>query len=142
MKILVFIVIVVGFPLAAFSRERLIFHPPASDFRDALITAYITQSYPDTPSPYVFARVDLNADGVPEYIARSTKTREKKPTPYHILSLRRRTVSDWGMITAQKLEISDKKTYGHRHVIVYNDTQNDFYREIWTWNKRIYVKNP
>jgi hypothetical protein len=118
---------------SGFAREALIFRAPTEDHRDQVIAEYVSTHYPQTLKPYLFARADLNDDGIPEYIVRAQNHSRKAVSPHHILSVRRRQVTDWGVISAQKLEISDKKQGVFRQILVYNQLRNDFYHEIWLY---------
>lgn len=136
-----FLLILLMLPLTAHAGEPLFFKSPSDDFRDGVIAGFVAATYPDTPAPYAFARTDLNGDGVPEYIVKPAGL-AKGLSPHHILSLRRRQVTDMGLIRAGKMEISDKKSYGVRDVVVYTKPANDFYRETWGWNGQTFAPLP
>jgi hypothetical protein len=133
-----FFILVLFCTNVANAREMLVYTPPSDDFRDRIIVGYIQKNYPDIPAPLTFARTDLNGDGVPEYLATSAKN----PSKHVILGLRRRQVTEMGKMTAQKLEISDKKTYGVRDLLVYNQPRNDFFFELWVWRGNMYGLKP
>lgn len=124
----------------ALARETLRFKPPGDDYRDQIVIAHLEKTAPTPATPYEFARVDLNGDGIPEYIARQAQADGIKVTPHQILSLRRRQITDWGTLPARKLEISDKKHYGFRDILVYNNPRNDFYHDVWEWDGTAYTK--
>jgi hypothetical protein len=141
MKNLFFIFLALTLSWPAGARETLRFKAPADDYRDRIVSAYLVQNAPQTRTPFKFARIDLNGDGVPEYIARPAGTDARTLTPHHVLSLRRRQITDWGTIPATKMEISDKKHYGFRDILVYNNTRNDFYHDVWEWNGTAFAKS-
>lgn len=108
---------------------------PAETYKQKQIIEQAKQDGFDTE--LVLAPADLNNDAIDEYIVRpaDTKSCPQKPLcPYKIIAFQDRTPIELGTFDAHKIQLSDKKTYGVRSIIVYNQPHNDYAHETAHWN--------
>lgn len=85
---------------------------------------------------YLAMAVDLNNDGIDEYIFKQqSKTPHKTGlTPHFIFALNAREPILLGKFPAKNIRIMTKKDYGIHEIMVYNKPYNDFAGDIYAWN--------
>jgi len=119
------------------ARESLTYSSGLAERKDRQIYAFVQEQeiYPDVTS-IELAKIDLNADGLAEYIARPARTAcaQSQFCLYTLVVFKDRTPLLLNKIEAKNLMISTKKTYGIRDLIVYTNPQNDFQARIYSWN--------
>ncbi len=120
----------------AMAIESLRFQAPVSYKEKQAIT--LVKKLHTTPRiTYHIATTDLNNDAIDEYIIKPASARDcqKKPLCQHsIIALQDHAPLLIGQFDAHKILISDKKTYGVRHIIVYNQPHNDFKTATAIWS--------
>jgi hypothetical protein len=117
--------------LPARADEPLTFRSAGSDFHQKLLADYLLQTQ-GAEGPFLTAQGDLNGDGITEHFLKSEKT--SPVADVYLLGVKHREVTLLGKIPARKIEITDKKQWGVRRLVVYNDPGNDFRSQIWVWN--------
>lgn len=83
------------------------------------------------------ASLDLNYDGMPEYIIKSCP--HDQLCNFHIIGFGADTadpVRPLGHMTGQSLQISDKSDYGVRRLMVQDNELNDFAVTYYSWNTK------
>lgn len=121
---------------SAHSFERLRFQPVDS-YKEKTVLAFIKTHNKIPDESYLLATTDLNDDFIDEYILRPQfegSCPNKPLCPYQIVAFQDHEPILIGQFDAHKILISDKKTYGIRHLIVYNGPHNDFKHETAIWN--------
>lgn len=119
-------------PSSAYADQQLVFKPADNHYKSRIVAAFVQKTNAAERGPFLVAKLDLNADGVPEYFVKSAL--QAKQQNHWLIALKRRTPTFLTKIPATKIIISDKKIYGIRKLIVYNQPGNDFHREIFSWN--------
>jgi len=120
----------------AFASEKLRFVEPES-FKDKQIVDFIAKSSETSTDEYILAHIDLNNDAIDEYIVKPKLVQNcpKAPLcPYSIMAFENRLPISLKQFDAHKILISNKKTYGVRGIIVYNDFYNDFKFKTFNWS--------
>lgn len=133
--LLTFLLIFVTFS-NAYAQQGLKFGP-ATTYKQKQIIEFVTAQAPESNQKYALAAVDLNDDAIDEYIVRpeSAQLCPKKPLcPYQIIAFQDHKPISIGAFDAHKILILDKKTYGIRHIIVYNQSHNDYAHETAIWD--------
>ena len=124
----------IPFPAHAFESLRF---QEADSYKENQILDFIKTQNKTAQDIYHLAPFDLNNDAIDEYIIKpkSAKNCPQAPLcPYQIVAFQERQPILIGSFDAHKILISDKKTYGIRHIIVYNQRHNDFKTAIAVWN--------
>ncbi len=123
--------------LPAFAAQPLIFRPSVKDAREQSVLDYLTLIRRFDPStPFTIATIDLNGDGVNEWIVRQdlTPTCETNAScRYDVVGLNEKQPELLGAFTARKVGISDEKQYGVRNLLVYNEKNDDFAFKTYIW---------
>lgn len=121
----------------SYAAERLVFRDAPKDTREESVIAMLaTDGAIKADIPYKIAAIDLNGDGVDEWIV------NQKPSPdcetrarctFAIAGLSGKQPVILGDIAARKITLSDDRTYGISRLNVYNNAQDDFASEIYVW---------
>ncbi len=120
----------------ALAKEQLRFKE-AQNKREYSALRVISQSSSQNKNSFKIAAIDLNNDFIDEYIVTPNSPQfcdKNRLCPYHIIAFAKDDALLIGRFDAHKILISDKKTYGIRNIIVYNDTYNDFQNKTARWN--------
>ncbi|PZQ44621.1 MAG: hypothetical protein DI551_09730 [Micavibrio aeruginosavorus] len=121
----------------AYATEPLFFHSGPKNFRETEVLDYLERLGRQTPAlPASIAAIDLNGDGVEEWIIFQEPTPSCKANancPYIVAGLSDGLPMLLGEFTARKIGISDEKQYGVRKLLVYNEKNNDFTYQTYVW---------
>lgn len=119
------------------SSELLRFAEPEAAFKAVLFLS--GDRHGVSKDSHLFAKIDLNADGAPEYIAK-----EKSCAgfcDYKVLAQQGRggqggaaTIVMLGEFHAKDILIGNGYTHGIRNLLVFNNPQNDFRPDLYIWN--------
>lgn len=136
LQLLAFSLFVSSFFLAfnANSQQLLRFRP-AETFKEKQIIGVVRSEQADVP--LLLAPIDLNDDAIDEYVVKPQfpgDCPQKPLCPHFIMAFQDYTPLEIGRFDAHKIEVSGKKTYGVRQIIVYNQRQNDFAQTTTLWN--------
>lgn len=107
------------------------------DLRVRQIATFLTSSGSLSGDiPYEAAKTDLNNDGIEEVIFRQTPQgcEASANCLFIIGGLSARNPAHIATIQARKIGISTENAYGVRHILVYNEKQNDFQYITYVWN--------
>ena len=118
----------------ALANEALQYHSPDS-YKENQVKELISKQ--NQSFTYVLAPVDLNGDAVDEFVVRPENPEacsDKPLCPYHIVAFKEQEPIIIGDFLAHKLLISDKKSYGIRDIIVYNQKSNDYEHVTAAWD--------
>jgi hypothetical protein len=117
---------------AAYANDLLRFDKPQSYKQQQALKALENQDL-----SYVIANIDLNNDFIDEYVIRPENMAScpKAPLcPFTIVAFENRKPIIIGTFDAHKMLVSHQKTYGVRHIIVYNQSHNDYTSAEAAWN--------
>jgi hypothetical protein len=115
----------------------LIFRDQARGLREAQLLDYfkLIKRY-DPSKPYRIAAVDLNGDGVEEWIFKQYPTpscESNADCALFIGGLSEGEIILLGEMRGGKIGVSDEKQYGVRKLLVYNEKSNDFAYQTYVW---------
>lgn len=123
------------------AEQSLKFKSSTKDIRELSVLDMVkTEAKFDTSSPYGIAAVDLNDDGVDEWVIRDdekTGCAETVSCRFIIAGLSEKKPIILGQFYAGKLTILDKKMFGVRGLAVYNNPNDDFSFVRYHWNPQI-----
>lgn len=133
------------FAPVAMAGEPLIFRDKTKNIREESVIAYLqSQKKIFAELPYKIATVDLNFDGVNEWIIRQERTSACEVTAscsFYVVGLSKNAPLLLGEFPARKVGIDDQKIYGIKTLQVYNLKNDDFdftqYR--WTPQKSAFL---
>ena len=119
----------------ALANENLQFEKAISNKHLSIISSLNTKDL--APDKYAIATIDLNEDFIDEYILRPNQCPPQQLCPHLIIALNNRIPHVIGEFDAHKILVSYKKSYGVRHLIVYNQSSNDFITRTARWQPYI-----
>lgn len=138
MRLVLFFLILAILPLPAFAQAPVVFRADVKDQRErAALDMLISKGLFFKDLPYMVAAVDLNDDGVSEWIFRQDRESacEVNATcTYVIAGLSEGAPVVLGDIPARKIGIADQKAYGVSRLYVYNKKDNDFVYTVYGWS--------
>lgn len=87
------------------------------------------------------SKVDLNDDGLYEYIVVDNECLRQNFCPTSVLSDAEQSFIELGNIKAKNIALSNKYTNGVRNLLVYNNDKNDYDYSVFVWDspKSTYV---
>lgn len=115
----------------AFGAQPL-FYKSAEGWKEQRVLEDIAARFSQETDDLEGAQIDLNTDGVEEYIFRESG--KKGLIPYYIYAVRRGKPVFLGRIEAHKIMPLSEKTYGVLNILVYNVPNNDFKAVTYQWN--------
>lgn len=116
--------------------EPLIFRGEARDVRERTVLTLLENLGKRTKdTPFSMAAVDLNGDGVNEWIYKDIKTgcEAGADCAFSIIGLSQKEPTLLANINAGKIAVSDEKLYGVRKLLVYNQKNDDFTYQTFAW---------
>lgn len=119
-------------PVMAQSYEALRFRP-AENYKQKQIIQFIKNKTQTADISEKISKIDLNNDLIDEYIVKQGCA-PARLCQYFITAFENHTPILIGRFDAHKILISDKKDYGIRQIIVYNQPHNDFTHATAIWN--------
>ena len=123
-------------PIQVNANEKLRFQPPVS-YKENKVLKFAASARNFNREEVVIASTDLNNDAINEYIItpqNSDFCKQNKLCPYIIVAFQNHKPIEIGQFDAHKILISNKKSYGIRQIIVYNNAYNDFKYITAIWN--------
>ena len=116
--------------------EPLIFrdHISGPREREFLKTLELSGAH-DAALPYSIASIDLNGDGVEEWIFRQgpPSCRANADCRIVIGGISEGEAISLGQMRGGKIGVADEKLYGVRKLLVYNEKSNDFIFQTYVW---------
>lgn len=139
LRILLFLTII-SLPLPALAEGPLVFRDAVKGPREAdALAMLISNGVFIGGLPYSVAAVDLNDDGVDEWIFRQDRESACETNAncgYVITGLSEGAPVTLGNISARKIGIADQKSYGVLRLYVYNKKDNDFAYSLYGWSPK------
>lgn len=80
------------------------------------------------------SKVDLNDDGLYEYVVQNTSCTAQKFCTFDILSDTKDNFFKLGRIKAKSMALSNIYTSGVRNLLVYNNNKNDYDYSVFVWD--------
>lgn len=115
----------------------LIFRDEARGPREKELLTYLWEKdIYDRRLPFTLSAVDLNSDGVEEWIFRQDPTPDcesRRDCVFTVTGLSRGSFTLLGEMLGGKIGVSDEKLYGVRKLLVYNEKNNDFAYQFYVW---------
>lgn len=130
------LIIILAFPTKVSANDSLRFQVPVS-YKEKQVVQFVLSKQDNFPSPLWIAKIDLNNDAIDEYVIRAQNTdncASGKLCRHVIIAFQDHKPINIGQFDAHKILISNKKSYGIRQIIVYNDAYNDFKNITASWN--------
>lgn len=135
--LLAFTALFLALCLPARADAPLIYRSQAKGFREQELLDYlILLSRFDKTRPFLIAAVDLNGDGVNEWIVRQDPTpacESNADCSFMIGGVSEGHAALLGEMRGGKIGVSDEKLYGVRKLLVYNEKSNDFAYQTYAW---------
>jgi hypothetical protein len=124
-------------PVWAAGGEPLIFRDQARGIREQqLLEFFKNEGQYNTNLPYKIAAVDLNGDGVEEWIFRqndSPACQANADCRFAIGGLSDGQLTLLGEMRGGKIGVAGEKLYGVRKLLVYNEKNDDFSYQTYVW---------
>ncbi len=113
----------------------------AANAREQEVVTFLHGKGLEAKLPYQISTVDLNGDGVDEWIVRqevSPACTANATCDFYVTGLSEGKIILLGRMEAGKVAISDDRTYGIHKLIVYNDKNNDYRGEPYLWSPKLF----
>ena len=130
------LILILTLPTKVSANDSLRFQAPVSYKEKQVVTLALSEQE-NLPPPLWLAKIDLNNDAIDEYVVRAKNTdncTSNKLCSHVIIVFQDHKPIKIGHFDAHKILISNKKSYGIRQIIVYNDAYNDFKNVTARWN--------
>lgn len=138
MRLVVLFLILAILPFPALAERPLVFRNNLKDAREQTVLGLLKSKAGFVDElPYTLASVDLNSDGVDEWIFRQDRESGCEPNAsctYIIAGISEGKPVILGNISARKIGIADQKIYGVNRLYVYNKKENDFVYSLYGWS--------
>ncbi len=123
--------------LPAAAEVPLVFRDEIRGPREQELLTYLWEKdIYDRKLPFTVSAVDLNGDGVEEWIFRQNLTPNCESNADCAFSVTALSKGDFvllGQMRGGKIGVSDEKLYGVRKLLVYNEKSNDFAYQFYVW---------
>lgn len=134
------------FAAPVMAAERLNFRDTVKDTREESVVALLTEKGTlKADMPFQIAAIDLNGDGVDEWIVRQETTPDCAPQAnctFAVAGLSEKKPVLLGRIAARKIAVTADKTYGINRLAVYNNAKDDFAFETYVWRPELFAFGP
>lgn len=115
--------------------EILDFEKPVPPTAQLLISAFVTANLGMNMENYQTAEMDLNRDGLNEYILRQKKCYGKeKLCTFLILAESRGNIVLLGKFSARNLALANSYTSGVQDILAFQSNNNDYGYDIFIWD--------
>ncbi len=118
------------------------YNAPLSPSAKYIINQYFEEIFGANISVYDIAAIDLNEDGIDEFIAkRKTCTIAGEPCSHLILAEKRGKIVQLSTIRAKNLIVANTKSYGISDILAFKDNinSNDFDIYVWSPIDKMYI---
>ena len=129
-------------PKQSYAIEYLNFKKELSPTTEVLLGDFLDNAYNTNTSLYEIARVDLNNDGIDEYVLKRLYCSQEKTLCTHlILAESKDSIVSLLNIRAKTIAIAETRTYNIRDILVFDDSLNDYTSVIYMWSpsKKMYI---
>lgn len=120
------------------AEEMLLFRSEAKGIREQQVVTDLTaQKHLSDALTFEVAPIDLNGDGVDEWIFRQNPTptcKAQSSCRFTVAGLRDKKPTILGAFEAGKVRISSEKAYGVHKLLVYNKKNDDFAYSEFVWD--------
>lgn len=106
----------------------------AQNFKENQIIKFVEELSNISSIQRVLSLVDLNDDGIYEYIVKPLNCNKNMMCPHHVVAFKSREPILLLYIEAFRITPSDKRTYGISDLIIHNQMHNDFLSKNFGWN--------
>lgn len=126
--------------IAALAAEemQLRYHAPSNDIRELSVTEQLKADQKLVGDlPFTLTEVDLNNDGVPEWVFRQERTSHCETTAscvFLVVGLKEKKPVLLGEFTGSKVNLTDHLSYGVRGFSLYTNPNNDLAAAPYDWN--------
>lgn len=126
------------FPALAFAEGTLPrFHAITTDVREHQVVSMLSSKTDLVPDlPFVIASIDLNGDGVDEWVVRqdgASNCVAQVSCQFFVAGLSAKQPVLLGQFQAGKIAVLDERIYGVNKIAVYNDQTNDYKFQPYGW---------
>ncbi|MEM9469632.1 MAG: hypothetical protein AAF988_05660 [Pseudomonadota bacterium] len=112
----------------------------AAETRQELIAIYFVKEQTQSPDfKYKISAIDLNKDGLNEYIACATHCKNNTLCDFYIIAFMSNKPILIGKIKSQKLIVEDTHQFGVRDILIFTNRLNDFDQNKLEWNPYDFV---
>jgi len=125
------VILIVSLPEPSLANDFLTFKKPSTYKEFNALSLVETDAHPALSLR--IASVDLNDDFIDEYILKTTKCRQSRLCTYTIIAFMNKKPRIIGQFDAHKINVTEKKDYGIKRLIVYYDLSNDFVSRALFW---------
>ena len=114
----------------ALASEKLIYNQKLSKSSSLLIKKFLNSS----PSEFDIAQIDLNDDGLSEFIIRpKTCNAHVAPCQFSIVAETGNDIVSLGVIDAMAVSVDAETTSGVRNIHAFDNPRNDFDYSLYNW---------
>lgn len=123
--------------LPATAAVPLIFRDQTKGIREQQLLEFLSEKdLYDKTKPFTIVAVDLNGDGVEEWIFRQDTAPDCESNAdcaFSVAGLSKGDFALLGQMRGGKIGVSDEKLYGVRKLLVYNEKNDDFAYQFYVW---------
>ncbi len=130
-----FTLIIITLPNSAMAVEQLNYREKISSSLKYQINSFLQKTYETDISIYYIANIDLNSDGIDEYVLkRKSCIDNKNQCIYSIIAEKDGEIILLSKIRAKNLIIGETSSYGIKDILAFKDKINDYNFDIYMWS--------
>lgn len=123
-----------GIVIPAHAAEHIYFENSKTSTANFKINTYLEKTRKVSPRDMLTARIDLNEDGISEYIIKPANCVNAGMNCTHdILAENEDGIVRLGTIKARNLVLGSTYSHGIRDIKAYNNPDNDFDHQLYVW---------
>ena len=123
--------------LHVLASEILTFDRPVPRSSFEKIKTFSVNALQEDADNLSIARVDLNQDGLDEFVARKKECTRTTPCLYTILAESDDSIVSLGAFEGTGLLLGSEFTHGVRNLLVFENMRNDFDYVLYTWHPEV-----
>ncbi len=123
-------------PYTAQAVETLYYNNKIGPSLTYQINIFLKDTYDTDLSQYNTAGIDLNGDGIEEYILKPRKctTEENKPCTHLIVAEQKDKILLLSKVKARNLMVGGTQSHGIKDILAFADKVNDYNFDIYIWS--------
>ncbi len=129
------LIVIASYPRSAKAVEQLTFGKKISPSLEYQVNIFLEKTYKTHVSLYDVAEIDLNNDGVDEYVLKQKTCKDrKKQCTYNVIAEKDDEIILLAKVMGYNIMIGKTSSYGVKDILVFKNKTNDYNFDIYVWS--------